>query len=56
MSNKILEVNSLLHTHEIRDFTLLEALASWTLAWVVAADEESMFEEMSSIMMKQIIR
>lgn len=40
-------------THEHLDFTLLEALASWTLASVVAAEEESMFDWMSSVVIKQ---
>lgn len=35
-------------THLVFDFTLLEALASWTLAWDVAPAEASIFEWMSS--------
>ena len=41
-------------THEDLDFTLLEALESCAVACVVAAEEASIFEWMSSVIIKQI--
>ena len=54
----LLELNRVsmfkLLTHEDLAFELLEALVSWTRPWVVAAEEDSMFEWMSSVITKQI--